>query len=71
MCSLTLNAQNKKDEIDTRSPFYVGVKGGLPMAVSTFSSFGEDRFRAGCNFGALFGYSYDEIFSAEFSASFL
>lgn len=52
------------------NPWYVGVKGGIPFGVSTFSSFGENNTRMGYNFGALAGYRFNHIFSTEVSAMF-
>lgn len=50
--------------------WYVGIQGGTPYGVSGFSSFGEDKTRAGYNVGALAGYRISPLLSAEFSAIF-
>ncbi|MDD2953682.1 MAG: hypothetical protein PHC95_11040 [Parabacteroides sp.] len=61
-----------QDKTETYKPtvrrWYVGVQGGLPFGVSTFSSFGEYKTRAGYNFGALTGYHISPLLSVEFSA---
>lgn len=56
----------------TQPPYrwYVGVQGGTPFGLSSLSSFGEDKTRAGYNFGALAGYRISPLLSAEFSAMF-
>ena len=50
-----------------RSPWYVGVQGGVPFGVSTFSSFGADKTRAGFAGGVYGGYRFNPVLSAELS----
>ena len=66
--SFQLNAQSHK--IDSLTPWYGGVKIGMPFGVSTFTSFGADKTRVGINGGVYGGYTINNLFSAEFSVSF-
>lgn len=65
-----LKAQSELKEPTQFTPWYVGLSGGVPFGVSTFSAFGAEKTRAGYNFGALTGYRINHLFSAEFSAMF-
>lgn len=70
--SLTAMAQDAATDMDNRhvpaSPhWYVGVQGGVPFGISTFSSFGADKTRAGYDFGLYGGYSFNPVLSAEIS----
>ena len=47
------------------SPWYLGIKGGIPFGVSTFSSFGNDKTRLGWSGGVYGGYNINLIFSVE------
>lgn len=47
--------------------WYVGVQGGVPFGVSTFSSFGADKTRAGFTGGLYGGYRFNPLLSAEVS----
>jgi len=47
------------------SPWYLGIKGGVPFGVSTFSSFGKDKTRLGWTGGVYGGYNINPIFSVE------
>ena len=50
-----------------RSVWYVGVQGGVPFGISTFSSFGADKTRAGFAGGVYGGYRFNPVLSAEVS----
>ena len=50
-----------------RSVWYAGVQGGVPFGVSTFSSFGADKTRAGFAGGVYGGYRFNPVLSAEVS----
>ena len=50
--------------------WYLGVDGGLPFGLSTFSSFGYDKTPLGGAAGIYGGYRFNPIFSAEFSARY-
>lgn len=63
-----INAQTKINE--SLSPWYIGVKGGLPFGVSTFTSFGADKTRTGWDIGLYGGYILNSKLSAEAFASF-
>lgn len=62
-CSLRAWAQ----EADPATGWYVGVQGGLPFGVSTFSSFGAGKTRVGWNAGMYGGYRFGPVLSAEVS----
>lgn len=47
--------------------WYAGVQGGVPFGVSTFSSFGADKTRAGFTGGLYGGYRFNSVLSAELS----
>ena len=66
--SYQLNAQSQKT--DNLTPWYGGVKIGMPLGVSSFSSVGTDKTSLGISGGIYGGYSINKIFSAEVSASF-
>lgn len=50
--------------------WYLGMDGGLPFGLSTFSSFGHDKTHLGWAAGAYGGYRFNPIFSAELSARY-
>ena len=50
--------------------WYVGMEGGMPFGLSTFSSFGHDKTRLGWSAGIFGGYRFNPIFSAELSAKY-
>ena len=50
--------------------WYLGVDGGLPFGLSTFSSFGHDKTHLGRAAGIYGGYRFNPIFSAELSARY-
>lgn len=47
------------------TPWYLGIKGGVPFGVSTFSSFGKDKIRLGWSGGVYGGYNINLVFSVE------
>lgn len=47
--------------------WYIGMQGGIPFGVSTFTSFGADKTRAGYNAGLFGGYRFNPLLSAELS----
>lgn len=71
--SIQLNAQTQTQpspkEGANLSPWYVGITGGMPFGMSTFSSFGADKTRIGYNFGVSAGYQISPIFSTEISVA--
>ena len=48
--------------------WYGGIEGGMPFAMSTFSSFGADKTRAGYALGLFGGYQFNPVLSVELSA---
>lgn len=67
-----LAAQNVAADKET-APYkgwYLGVEGGVPFGLSTFSSFGHDKTRLGWSVGLYGGYRFNSIFSAELSAKY-
>lgn len=50
--------------------WYLGMDGGLPFGLSTFSSFGYDKTHLGWAAGIYGGYRFNPIFSAELSARY-
>lgn len=50
--------------------WYVGVKGGVPFGVSTFTSFGADKTHIGWDFGLYGGRMLNSKFSVEAFISF-
>lgn len=58
----------KRQEADKPSStvgWYGGIEGGVPFGISTFSSFGADKTRAGYAFGLFGGYRFNPVLSAE------
>lgn len=52
----------------TDNGWFVGAQGGVPFGVSTFSSFGADKTRAGYSFGLYGGYRFNPVLSLEVTA---
>ncbi len=52
----------------TEIGWYVGVQGGMPFGVSTFSSFGADKTRIGYSAGLYGGYRFNPVLSLEATA---
>lgn len=65
----SVQAQEAKSTI-ADSRWYVGVRGGMPFGISTFSSFGADKTRLGFSGGVYGGYRFNPILSLEASATF-
>lgn len=69
LCAAPLMAQDAPE--NTKSPgWYAGVQGGVPFGVSTFSSFGFDKTRAGFSRGLYGGYRFNPVLSLEAQAVF-
>jgi OmpA-OmpF porin, OOP family len=68
----SLSAQNSTnvDEIVPTHGWYVGIEGGLPFGLSTFSSFGHDKTHLGWTAGLYGGYKFNPVLSAELSAKY-
>lgn len=49
--------------------WYVGLQGGVPFGVSAYSSFGEDKTRAGWSAGIYGGYRFNPVLSLEVQAA--
>lgn len=63
-------SQAQTTKTGTFTSWYLGVKGGIPIGISNFNSFGTNKTLIGYNFGLLTGYRYNSILSAELSVSF-
>jgi len=66
-CCLSAKSQTSKQTqlSEINSPWYIGIKGGLPFGVCTFSSFAENKTRLGYDIGIYGGYNINSIFSVE------
>ncbi len=62
--------QAASDDISsaTTHGWFVGVQGGMPFGVSTFSSFGADKTRIGYSAGLYGGYRFNPVLSLEATA---
>lgn len=49
--------------------WYIGLRTGMPLGMSTFSSFGADKTRAGFTGGLYGGYRFNSLLSLETSAA--
>lgn len=49
--------------------WYIGLRGGLPFDMCTFSSFGADKTRVGLSGGIYGGYRFNRVLSLEASAA--
>ena len=67
-----LSAQKVTTEGDgaVTQGWYLGIEGGLPFGLSTFSSFGHDKTHAGWSSGLYGGYRFNPILSAELTARY-
>ena len=63
-------AEAREDGKTGQQGWYVGVEGGMPFGISTFSSFGHDKTYLGWAAGLYGGYRFNSIFSAELSAKY-
>lgn len=64
------NAEASDSNLPDSKGWYLGVDGGLPFGLSTFSSFGHDKTHLGWAAGIYGGYRFNPIFSAELSARY-
>lgn len=63
---LAFGQEEKGTEAATATgQWYAGFEGGVPFGVSTFSSFGADKTRAGYAFSLFGGYRFNPMLSAE------
>ena len=63
-------AQGTAEEKTTeKRNWYIGIQGGVPFGISTFSSFGADKTRAGYDFGLYGGYRFNAVWSLEAQAA--
>lgn len=60
LCPASLSASDGET-----SSWYAGAQGGIPMAMSTSSSFGGDKTRCGWSAGAFAGRRFSDILSIE------
>lgn len=68
LCFTTLqgvSAQEATKRPSSTVGWYGGIEGGVPFGISTFSSFGADKTRAGYVFGLFGGYRFNPVLSAE------
>ena len=63
-------AEASDSNVPDSKGWYLGVDGGLPFGLSTFSSFGHDKTHLGWAAGIYGGYRFNPIFSAELSARY-
>lgn len=63
-------AEASNSNLPDSKGWYLGVDGGLPFGLSTFSSFGHDKTHLGWAAGIYGGYRFNPIFSAELSARY-
>ena len=63
-------AEVKEDGKATSHGWYVGIEGGMPFGLSTFSSFGHAKTHLGWAAGLYGGYRFNPMFSAELSAKY-
>lgn len=59
---LPLSAQ---DDIASRSSWYIGLQGGMPLGISTLSGLGADKARTGYDLGFHLGYRFTPVLSLE------
>ena len=65
-----VKAEASDSNLPDSKGWYLGVDGGLPFGLSTFSSFGHDKTHLGWAAGIYGGYRFNPIFSAELSARY-
>lgn len=58
-----------KEPPDRSAGWYIGIDGGVPFGVSAYSSFGQDRTRAGWSAGVYGGYRFNPVLSLEVQAA--
>ena len=70
MAVIPMSAQEGDTQDTENHPFwYIGLQGGVPFGVSTFSSFGADKTRAGFDAGLYGGYRFNPVLSLEAQAA--
>ena len=67
-----LTAQNVATDKETvpQRGWYLGIEGGVPFGISTFSSFGHDKTHVGWTGGLYGGYRFNPVLSAELTAKY-
>ena len=65
---IPMSAQ-ESDKAEDCSSWYIGLQGGVPFGISTFSSFGADKARAGFDLGLYGGYRFNPVLSLEAQAA--
>lgn len=67
-----LAAQNTATDKETvpQRGWYLGIEGGVPFGISTFSSFGHDKPHLGWTGGLYGGYRFNPVLSAELTAKY-
>lgn len=65
-----VKAEASDSNLPDSKGWYLGMDGGLPFGLSTFSSFGHDKTHLGWAAGIYGGYRFNPIFSAELSARY-
>lgn len=67
-----LSAQEEKldEEVVPPKGWYIGVEGGMPFGLATFSSFGHDKAHIGWMGGLYGGYRFSPVLSAELTAKY-
>lgn len=61
-------AAQKANSVEDGGGWYAGLEGGAPFGISTFSSFGADKTRAGFDIGVFGGYRFSPVLSLEATA---
>ena len=70
MAAIPMSAQERNTQDTEDNPsWYIGLQGGVPFGISTFSSFGADKTRAGFDVGLYGGYRFNPVLSLEAQAA--
>ena len=70
MAAIHMSAQERNTQNKEGNPsWYIGLQGGVPFGISTFSSFGADKTRAGFDAGLYGGYRFNPVLSLEAQAA--
>ena len=70
MAAIPMSAQERDTQDTEDNPsWYIGLQGGVPFGISTFSSFGADKTRAGFDAGLYGGYRFNPVLSLEAQAA--
>ena len=62
-------AVTSQETPDRSAVWYIGINGGVPFGVSAYSSFGQDKTRAGWSAGVYGGYRFNPVLSLEVQAA--